>query len=530
MNPGKIMTRVLSSQQRELVDLFPWKDLGHSASPDQLTEASRGKIAESWARETCDWLVGQGILEAIRGPSGPELAGSKQYRFNQTSEGFIALTEAYMGALASEYGPDWPRVGGSLLGSPYYKHFLAPDLIREILSARRVEIRYFVDRESGRPLLSPERTGARKAGPQSSFRSLPLCFPVSRPGATPEAMGREVKPFSDDEELDDELLLRYAMLHYPRMEERLLVLPILALAQISPSALLEFLGEWKPHDAGYLSGSGGGVQMVEHVIFRLVFAAIGDLSITRFVPENLDVTLAAVRPEHTTAQRHNPPLLQLTWGRDEIIGYEAGFDSEHLYYAGEDSGDDRIFEMTRNPENCWASIWWDADPPREGDTGAHPLEIRIGYRFEDPELLMKALTHSSAVREADQDKRQFARRTAWIGDAILSSVTTADLFQRVGPAKVGELHNLRSGLTSNEELALVAKDVGLPTHIRIDEGTKTNPTPPDPVELHATHLEALIGAVYLDGGFGAAQRVVRRLIGPGLDRVAPRGREPPVGS
>jgi hypothetical protein len=395
---------------------------------------------------------------------------------------------------------------------------VTPEFIRGILSAKGVEIRYFVDKRSGAPLLKDGKL--RGWNTLSLSDRVALCFPVARPGESVEMFKKDVQYFVSEDPLHPDIFEELVKRHYDFLENRILIRPILALLQISPSALLEFLGDWEPHKTDHMSCPCRGYEMVEHVLFRLVFATLGDLAITRTVPQGVDVTFAEVRPEHSRAQRHEPALLQLSWKYEEIIGFEAGFDTEHLYTAGGEDGfsDGDVFEVTRNPENCWVRIWFDRYPPMFDEDG---IESQIGYSFEDRTLLDKVLTHSSAP-DAGDDAREFVKRTAWLGDAILSSVVTESLFGRLGPTEAKHLADSRSGLVSNAALSTVAEGIGLPTAIRVGEALKKNPIE-DRHRMHATHLEALIGGVFLDGGFEAAKRVVRKLLRVPLEEICGDG-------
>lgn len=506
----------LSAKQLELVNVFLWHDLGYVANPATLRKDSHGRITMGWARETCERLANMGILKIEERRARKQARPTRHYRLRDTAAGFRALVTAYTGALSRMGGPRWPELSSPLFNSAYARDRLTSDFVRGVLVAKGVEVRYFVDTRDGNPQLAD---GLPRLGPLAfpdADEIASLCFPVSPPGASADDMKKRVHPFEGNEFPEPSLFDGIVHRHYDHLEDRLLVLPILGVIQVSPTALLEFLGDWKPFDPDYMGGSQG-VEMVEHLVFRLVFDALGDLAITRNVPEGLDVTSAVVRPEHSSAQRHEPPLLQLSWRRREIIGFEAGFDTEHLYVGGEDSGPEDIVEATRNPENCWVRIWWDRYPPMHDDDG---IEARIGYSFEDRSLLERALAHPSAPGSAGE-LRQFVKRTAWLGDAILETVITTELLKRLGPAEVRRLHELRAGLTSNAALARLAERIGLDPTIPAREGPGKNPVSAQGDRMLATHIEAVIGASFLDGGFGAAQRVVRRLLRDPLEEVAP---------
>lgn len=528
MTRRRPVSELLTAKQLELLDQFLLHDLNYLANPATLRKDSRGRISKAWAREACDRLVDKGILVVEERRPRKQRRPTRHYRLNHTPEGFISLVLAYTGTLVRMYGPQWPWLCSTLLESTYARDSLTPDFVRGILAAKEVEIRYFVDRRTG----SPRFAGSRPAdwsGTSSRLRDvLAICFPVSRPGESFESLKNGVHYFSGEDTLGPSLFDRLVNEHYEHLESRLLVLPILGLLQVSPTAVLEFLGDWEPYKTDFISGHSLGFEMVEHVLFGLIFAAIGDLAITRSVPYGLDVTFAEVRPEHGRAQRHEPALLQLSWRYREIIGFEAGFDTEHLFVAGGEGGfaTEDISEVTRNPENCWARIWWDRPPPRFDDE--YGIEKCIGYTFEDGSLLDEALTHSTAP-DATDETRQSVKRLAWLGDAILGSVATSELFGRLGPTDAQLLHKLRVGLTSNAALATVAERIGLPSSIRVGEPLEQNPTAVDHPQMHATHVEAIIGAAFLDGGLGVAQGVVRRLLGESLEEISPRTGLRPTG-
>lgn len=468
-----------------------------------------GRITKVWARKTCERLVGLGILvvKEVR----PRRKGSltRHYRLSSTAEGFRALLQAYTATLSRSAGYQWPLLATRLLETEHVRRMLTPDFVRRILSERRVEIRYSVSRETSRSNRPLGNGSIGPRSPMSSAEPMALCFPIRRPGISFDDVKSSIHGFAEDRSLAPHELNAVAKKHYDVLEDRLMVFPILGLLQASPTAFLFFLGDWEPFESNSMSSSDQGLGMIEHVLFRLIFAAISDLALTRVVPEGLDVSSAQVRPEHSRAQRHEPALLELAWRGEEIIGYEAGFDTDHLMVGGEDTGPDQVVEVTRNPENCWVRIWWDSPPSiawREKG-----LESRIGYRFADSDLLAKALTHSSAS-DSTAETKGFVEQAAWIGDAILQSVATEYAFQEQGSASVQDLHNRRSEITANAFLGEIAERLGLPAEIRIGKALENNLAATDRHQMHATHLEALIGATFLDGGLPAAQMLTRRLL------------------
>ncbi len=141
------------------------------------------------------------------------------------------------------------------------------------------------------------------------------------------------------------------------------------------------------------------------------------------------------------------------------------------------------------------------------------LERRIGYTFARPELLAQALTHRSHGAPHNE-------RLEFLGDGVLNCVIAAELYGRFGELNEGDLSRLRANLVRQEPLRRLAQDVGLGERLRLGEGEVRSGGSARPSIL-ADAFEALIGAVFLDGGFEAARDVIRRLYAPMLADVDP---------
>ncbi|MGI0014603.1 MAG: hypothetical protein ACREBU_14350 [Nitrososphaera sp.] len=239
------------------------------------------------------------------------------------------------------------------MNSGYVRQQINSTLVRSVLSSKKVRLQFvFVENKDGKIQMSQ-----RGDSPLSSKKRYLVRLPVRPPDKLIESMIDRVilleKPLSRDQK---QLFKEAITKHYSKVEERNLILPILALIKISPSALFHFLSNWKPYkQAMELFHSGSmGFEMIEHVIFRLVWATINDLSTIRNVPTGGDVQAAYVCGGNWSSQEPYP-LLRLDWNTQEIIEYEAGFDTIHEYAGGED---DDIVEVETNPENCRVKITW----------------------------------------------------------------------------------------------------------------------------------------------------------------------------
>jgi ribonuclease-3 len=140
------------------------------------------------------------------------------------------------------------------------------------------------------------------------------------------------------------------------------------------------------------------------------------------------------------------------------------------------------------------------------------LQQRVGYRFSGRELLAQALTHRSHGTPHNE-------RLEFLGDSVLNCVVAVELFERFRDLPEGDLSRLRARLVRQEALHQLAQDLGLGEHLRLGEGELKSGGSARPSIL-ADAFEALVGAIFLDGGFGAAREAVLRLYEPlfaGLD-------------
>jgi ribonuclease III len=158
-----------------------------------------------------------------------------------------------------------------------------------------------------------------------------------------------------------------------------------------------------------------------------------------------------------------------------------------------------------------------------------PLEGAIGYRFKSPGLIEQALTHSSQARElesmqiADRKPVPDNEQLEFLGDAVLGFVTTQELFQRFPAFHEGELSKLRAHLVSEKHLIRVAQLLNIGHYLRLGRGEEKSGGRHKPALL-VDALEAILAAVYLDGGFEAARHLVlQQIVSPELERIALNG-------
>ena len=147
------------------------------------------------------------------------------------------------------------------------------------------------------------------------------------------------------------------------------------------------------------------------------------------------------------------------------------------------------------------------------------LEKRIKYRFKKKALLEAALTHPSyryEMPEAESDNQ----RLGFLGDAVLGLLAADILMERNPQAAEGELTKLKSAISSGSALASAARELGLGEHLRLGKGEAASGGADRDSNLEDA-LEALLGAVWLDGGLKASRKFFERNIFQSLENAGP---------
>ena len=148
------------------------------------------------------------------------------------------------------------------------------------------------------------------------------------------------------------------------------------------------------------------------------------------------------------------------------------------------------------------------------------IQQRIGYRFQQPDLLAQALTHRSHSTPHNE-------RLEFLGDSVLGCVIADELCRRFNRLEEGVLTRLRASLVRQESLHQVAQALELGDCLRLGEGELKSGAYTRPSIL-ADALEAIFGAVFMDGGYEPARALIVRLYAGALDQLDPRapGKDP----
>lgn len=153
----------------------------------------------------------------------------------------------------------------------------------------------------------------------------------------------------------------------------------------------------------------------------------------------------------------------------------------------------------------------------EEDEGRQPiwsaLETRIGYHFDDQKLLLRAMTHRSFANESRHQALD-NERLEFLGDAVLDLVVSCRLLEAHPDVDEGELTRLRSELVNEQFLAGLARSIKLGECLLLGRG-ELRSGGQDKDSLLADSLEALLGAVFLDGGYAKVAQMIGRLYSSG---------------
>lgn len=143
----------------------------------------------------------------------------------------------------------------------------------------------------------------------------------------------------------------------------------------------------------------------------------------------------------------------------------------------------------------------------EGPGELRPLEEVIGYRFKDPQFLKEALSHKSFASESRSGI--YNERLEFLGDSVLAAVVAHQLYVDYPEDSEGSLSKKKSQLVSRPSLAHWAAELNLGAYLLLGVGEETSGGR-SRSSLLGNALEALIGAVYLDGGYAAAEKFIRQ--------------------
>ncbi len=139
------------------------------------------------------------------------------------------------------------------------------------------------------------------------------------------------------------------------------------------------------------------------------------------------------------------------------------------------------------------------------------LQKTIGYRFHSPELLETALTHSSYANEHREAGKEYNERLEFLGDSILGMITAEHLFRNKLNMPEGKMSRYRAELVCERSLSAVADEIGIGRLLRLGRGEESGGGR-ERSSIKADAVEAVLAAIYLDGGMEPAVRFVERFV------------------
>jgi len=139
------------------------------------------------------------------------------------------------------------------------------------------------------------------------------------------------------------------------------------------------------------------------------------------------------------------------------------------------------------------------------------LQNKIGYQFKNKELLISAMMHSSYTNEKHLPKYKCNERLEFLGDAVLEIVSSEFLFFENKKMPEGELTKLRASMVCEPSLAFCAREIQLGDYLLLGKGEEVTGGRTR-ASVTSDALEALIGAIYLDGGFASAKEFITKFV------------------
>lgn len=145
------------------------------------------------------------------------------------------------------------------------------------------------------------------------------------------------------------------------------------------------------------------------------------------------------------------------------------------------------------------------------------FENVIGYTFRNPEYLERALTHSSYNKEKNTHHKD-NERLEFLGDAFFDAIVSVELFKRMGPATEGKLTKTRALIVCERSLAETARKLDVGSYINMGHG-EDSAGGRHKESILADAMEAIIGAMFMDGGYETAQKFVVKVFDETIDKA-----------
>lgn len=146
------------------------------------------------------------------------------------------------------------------------------------------------------------------------------------------------------------------------------------------------------------------------------------------------------------------------------------------------------------------------------------FEQALGYRFQDHDLLRRALTHKSYANERRETSSSHNERLEFLGDMVLGFVVGEMIYRSFPNLQEGALSKIKAHLVSASTLASKARALGIGRYLRMGAG-EARSGGAEKLSLLADGFEAIVAAIYLDGGLSAAEAFLKRIFGPDVTGI-----------
>jgi hypothetical protein len=267
----------------EILNLLIREAPNYNTYPAQVEKRTYKRISRAGARLACERLVKAGILQSIKKRSQTWSKSTPHYRLPEDKDTFVRIVREYFGTIAKSNPFSWQSSAMFFMGSAYARRHIGTTLVRDILSSKKVEMRLLAEMEKN-----------SKAEQRKEFNHVALSLPVTPVDGKAADMESKVTIHTSLKSGGEKASAHKIISDHYSNEESNIIIPILALLEISPTALEFFLGDWEPYDTTSFSSGSQGFDTIEHMLFRLIWGAVNDLSLTRRVPESEHVFNAYV--------------------------------------------------------------------------------------------------------------------------------------------------------------------------------------------------------------------------------------------
>ena len=336
-----IVINTLTKNELLVIKIFLDHNINEKLYPAKIEKISHNEITRAGVKVVCDKLVKSGILQSKSTPSPNHSRSTLHYNLPSDVKSFTLIISIFFKTLAKLDPRNWQKYASIFMVSKYIQQIVTSDLVREILSTKKIMIYKSI------PLEKQLKKSVKN--PKKFPNRISIAFPIRRSNMKISNIISEIQSKNEVKAVKIKKIIEN---YYEKTEHDETILPILYLIQISPSSLEYFLSNWKPWSVdGVLSFDHMGVHSIEHVLFRLIWNAVNDLSIIRHIPSYDDIHAAYISGGNSSTLSKSLLCIMGRGGR--LIEYDAGFDT-NWDFVGDGSGD--VYDVITNPENCVVNI------------------------------------------------------------------------------------------------------------------------------------------------------------------------------